>query len=94
MNAGLKPFTLHPLLEVVCRQPFTVGVINWNGDVFPCCAVAGEAFKLGNLLEQELSDVWNGTELRACRRFLRSFGPVQHGTSVCETVCTAVPSHA
>lgn len=90
----MRPFKLHPLLAIVCRQPFTVGVVNWNGDVFPCCAVAGAAFKLGNLLEQDLTDVWNGGDLRACRRFLRNFGPEQRGSSVCETVCTAVPNHA
>jgi radical SAM protein with 4Fe4S-binding SPASM domain len=94
-NEGLAPFELHPMLHPhICRQPFTIGVVNWNGDVFPCCAVKGSAFKLGNLLEQELDEVWNGASLRACRTFLRDFGPVQGGDSVCERVCTAVPSHA
>jgi MoaA/NifB/PqqE/SkfB family radical SAM enzyme len=94
-NEGLPPFVLHPVLHpFVCRQPFTIGVVNWNGDVFPCCVVTGSAFKLGNLLEQELDEVWNGAPIGACRTFLRDFGPVQGGDSVCERVCTAVPSHA
>lgn len=94
MPRALPAFQLHPKLHSVCRQPFTVGVIHWNGDVMPCCAVAGERFKLGNLLEQTLEDVWHGRSLRSCRSFLASFGPVQGGDSVCERVCTAVPSHA
>lgn len=93
-NADLPEFELHPLLHPVCRQPFNVGVINWNGDVFPCCAVRGERFKLGNLVHQELDEVWNGKPLQSCRTFLRDFGPVQGGDSVCENVCTAVPNHA
>jgi MoaA/NifB/PqqE/SkfB family radical SAM enzyme len=94
MAPGLPSFRLHPLLHSVCRQPFTVGVINWNGDVFPCCAVAGQRFRLGNVLEQSFEEVWHGAPLTACRTFLKGFGPVQNGGSVCETVCTAVPSHA
>lgn len=93
-NQQLPTFELHPLLHAVCRQPFTTGVINWNGDAYPCCVVSGESFKLGNLVEQELEEVWNGSSLRSCRQFLSHFGPVQNGDSVCETVCTAVPSHA
>jgi MoaA/NifB/PqqE/SkfB family radical SAM enzyme len=91
---GLESLQLHPLLASVCRQPFTVGVIQWNGDVFPCCAVAGDEFKLGNVLEQTFEEVWNDAPLSACRSFLKNFGPVQGGGSVCEVVCTAVPSHA
>lgn len=94
VNERLAPFELHPMLHAVCRQPFTVGVVNWNGDVFPCCVVTGDRFKLGNLVAQELEEVWNGSPLRSCRTFLGNFGPVQGGDSVCETVCTAVPSHA
>jgi MoaA/NifB/PqqE/SkfB family radical SAM enzyme len=41
-NDQIPPFQLHPMLHGVCRQPFLVGVINWNGDVSPCCAVAGD----------------------------------------------------
>jgi len=84
---------LHSQLHSICRQPFSVGVINWNGDTFPCCVVSGKEFKLGNLIEQSFEEVWNGRPMHSCRRFLRDFGPVQNGDSVCENVCTAVPSH-
>lgn len=93
MAKDLPAFQLHPMLHSVCRQPFTVCVINWNGDVSPCCAVAGKQFSLGNVLEQSLEEIWNGAPLRQCRDFLLDFGPVQNGDSVCETICTAVPNH-
>jgi radical SAM protein with 4Fe4S-binding SPASM domain len=90
----LASVQLHPLLGAVCRQPFAAGVVNWNGDVYPCCVMGGEDFKLGNLIEQEFDEVWNGAPIRSCRTFLRNFGPVQGGDSVCENNCTAIPKHA
>ncbi len=93
VNSFVSPFKLHSALPAVCRQPFTVGVINWDGSVTPCCAVAGKEYSLGNLLEQDLDEIWNGSKMIACREFLSNFGPVQCGGSVCESVCKAVPSH-
>jgi MoaA/NifB/PqqE/SkfB family radical SAM enzyme len=94
VNENLAPIQLHPLLHPACRQPFTTAVINWNADLYPCCVVTGERFILGNLLRQTLEEAWNGPPMRACRTFLRGFGPAQGGGSICENVCTAVPSHA
>lgn len=90
----LASVQLHPMLHAACRHPFAAGVINWNGDVYPCCVMSGERFKLGNLIEQEFDEVWNGAPIQSCRTFLRNFGPVQGGDSVCEKFCTAVPKHA
>lgn len=93
VNRFLPEFALHPALPPICRQPFTVGVINWDGEVFPCCVVSGKQFSLGNLLEQELEEIWNGPQVVSCRKFLSNFGPIQGGDSICECECTAVPSH-
>ena len=64
LNEGLPEFELHPALPGVCRQPFTIGVVHWNGSVSPCCAMAGKEFYLGNLLESEPEEIWNGEPLR------------------------------
>jgi radical SAM protein with 4Fe4S-binding SPASM domain len=93
LHKFLATVHLHPGLHSVCRQPFAAGVVNWNGDVYPCCVTSGDQFKLGNLVEQELDEVWNGAPIQSCRTFLRNFGPVQGVDSVCENICTAVPSH-
>ena len=81
---GLVGTPLHPQLPGVCTQPFGAMVINWNGDVYPCCVVYGNAFKLGNLLTQELDDLWFGREYAKCRAFLRQYGPPQDSGSVCQ----------
>jgi radical SAM protein with 4Fe4S-binding SPASM domain len=85
-----RPFSirvrpLHQRLPHVCTQPFGSMVINWNGDVVPCCVVYGRDYKLGNLVHQELDEIWRGPEYVKCRSFLRNYGPRQEGGSVCES---------
>ena len=75
---------LHPILPGVCVLPFSFMVINWNGDVYPCDVVYGEQFKLGNLLTQNIDEVWFGQEYVKCRSFLRNYGPQQESGSVCQ----------
>lgn len=91
-NEHLEPFNLHPALFPSCRQPYTVGVINWNGDVYPCCIVSGVDFSLGNLLKQSWEEIWNGPKMSACRNFLYNYGPVQNTDAICDKVCKAMPS--
>ena len=46
--------------------------VNWNGDIYTCCFPCGdEAYKLGNLLEDDIARIWNGKGFRYCRRLLR-----------------------
>ena len=94
VNRKLPEFQLHSTLSPICRQPFTICVINWDGRVSPCCAVASPEFSVGSLLDHDFEEVWNGEMMRSCRKFLADFGPVQGGQSICEKVCTQVPSFA
>jgi radical SAM protein with 4Fe4S-binding SPASM domain len=89
--ASIVDKPLHPSLPGVCVLPFGFMVINWNGDVFPCDVVYGEQYVLGNLLRQEVDEIWFGREYVKCRSFLRNYGPRQDGGSVCETHACAVP---
>ena len=75
---------LHVNLPGVCVLPFSFMVINWNGDVYPCDVVYGNEFKLGNLVTQEIDEVWFGQEYVKCRSFLRNYGPKQDSGSVCQ----------
>lgn len=88
--AGLpKPIDeirLHPQLFSWCMQPFNMAFIHWNGHLFPCCNVYGDAYSLGNLFTDRLEDIWNHQKLRSCRKFLLGFGPRQDTGSVCETL--------
>ena len=83
---------LHERLPHVCTMPFSTMVINWNGDVYPCDVVYGDDFKLGNLVTQELSDVWFGDNYAKCRDFLRHYGPQQQSGAACQNNPCPVPN--
>ncbi len=87
----LDQIHLDSRLPEVCRQPFSTMVIDWNGEVTPCCAVFGSRYRLGNLLEQDLEAVWNGLPFRQCRQFLLNYGQGTRTGSVCETLACLVP---
>ena len=82
----VNQITLSPYLHHWCRQPFDTLIVNWNGKVLPCCAVYDEKLALGNLLEEDLEDLWNSDQFRGCRQFLYNYGPKQNTNSVCETL--------
>lgn len=76
----------HKAILEVCKQPFDTMIVEWNGDVMPCCAVSGDEYKMGNLIEDSLDAVWNGERLCRCRQFIKNYGPVQNTGAVCETL--------
>ena len=43
-------------------------MINWNGDVVPCCRDPHGRHVLGNVFEQSLREVWNSEASLAFRR--------------------------
>ena len=77
---------LHPKLHYWCEQPFDAMVINWNGEVFPCCTACDDRLSLGNLLTTDIKKLWNNQQYRACRKFLYNYGPLSRTGSVCEKV--------
>ncbi|MBM3251211.1 MAG: radical SAM protein [Candidatus Omnitrophica bacterium] len=42
-----------------CRKPWQEISINWDGKVFPCCAVYGGKYNFGNVKEKSIREVWN-----------------------------------
>jgi radical SAM protein with 4Fe4S-binding SPASM domain len=78
--------TLHPKLHSWCIQPFKIMIVNWNGNVLPCCTVYDDRFSLGNLLTTDLEALWNNLQFRSCRLFLHSYGPQQRTGSKCEVL--------
>ncbi|MBN2644224.1 MAG: SPASM domain-containing protein [Desulfuromonadaceae bacterium] len=83
-NAGF----LHKDLRRACREPFSELVVNYNGDVLPCCEIVDTlgdgTLVVGNLLNQSLEEVWNGERMKACRRYLLNYGDGKQFDSVCE----------
>lgn len=70
-----------------CTQPFHVMTINWDGDVFPCCAVHDNKAVMGNLLETEINELWNNNEFKKCRDYLLAQEKKSSANSVCERCC-------
>jgi radical SAM protein with 4Fe4S-binding SPASM domain len=42
-----------------CHWPWSGFVVNWNGDVAPCCIVDDSDSDFGNILEDGLEKIWN-----------------------------------
>ena len=42
--------------------------IAWDGDVVPCCFDYDKKIVLGNIENETLSEIWNGTKMHDLRR--------------------------
>lgn len=56
-------------------------VVLWNGLVVPCCRDACGEHIMGNLLEQNFDEIWNGEPYRTFRRTIRE---QQHQLPLCK----------
>ncbi|MBN1522597.1 MAG: SPASM domain-containing protein [Candidatus Aureabacteria bacterium] len=51
-----------------CRKPWQEISINWEGKVFPCCAVYEDQYNFGNAQEEPVKDIWNNRMFDLARR--------------------------
>lgn len=80
VNRGLGQFVLDPRLPQtcnVCRMPFEVLTINFNGDVYPCSAVTGRHMVVGNLLRDSLEEIWVDRMARNRRQLIDTGSPIE-----------------
>jgi radical SAM protein with 4Fe4S-binding SPASM domain len=70
-----------------CAWIYHSMVVCWNGDVVPCCRDPQGKFIMGNLLKQDLEEIWNGEKYQAFRE--RIFTN-QGGVSICR-LCSSYP---
>lgn len=83
----IDQIVLHPdLVSNVCDQVFKMMVINWDGDVYPCCRVYDKNAVLGNLFEEDLLELWNNDAYKRCREYLFNYGAGKETRSTCSTV--------
>lgn len=61
----------YPGMTVECRSPFKFARIDYNGDVFLC-----QKFNIGNILEQEFTDIWYGEKADQVRKLVLAGGSV------------------
>jgi radical SAM protein with 4Fe4S-binding SPASM domain len=50
-----------------CYTLWQVMTVNFNGDVFPCCSEWSPLDSLGNVLRQDVREIWNGPAYRWLR---------------------------
>jgi len=56
-----------------CRQPWSHISLDWNGDVYTCCNPSGLIeYKMGNINQDDFSDIWNNERYRYARRLIAS----------------------
>ena len=55
-----------------CSQPFKRMVIDYNGDVFPCCHYYKKELKLGNLRDHSIEELWNGEIINKLRESIKN----------------------
>ena len=58
-----------------CDSVVNVMTIRWDGTVVPCCYDLTTIMPLGNLLEEELEDIWNNERYGKLREDIASFEP-------------------
>lgn len=59
-------------VDIICQDPFNILNIDTFGQVLPCCAEEALNYVVGNIFENKLSTIWNGTKLNQLRKFLTS----------------------
>lgn len=57
-----------------CYDPWKFIYIAYNGDVYPCCA--SRTLRMGNLYEQDFTEIWNSENYRELRASVNS-NPVE-----------------
>lgn len=52
----------------LCDSLWQNMVVNFNGDVFPCCSEYSPSDSIGNILDQPVSKIWNNKRYRMLRK--------------------------
>jgi len=64
-----KPGTYERIrIDTLCRRPWEIASILSNGDVVPCCWDYDDSMKVGNVLEEPFTKIWNGPAYRELRK--------------------------
>lgn len=72
-----------------CRKPWQEISINWDGKVFPCCAVYGDKYNFGSCREKTVRSVWNGEMFIAARKEIQG----KKESAALRTICGLCRSH-
>jgi radical SAM protein with 4Fe4S-binding SPASM domain len=51
-----------------CNKPHEYLTITWDGTVVPCCYDFDQLYPLGNINNESLTEIWNGSKMRSLRQ--------------------------
>lgn len=57
-----------------CLFPWISTYVTVDGDVKLCCSLVSDEGTMGNIFEQDFSEIWNGEKYRAMRRIFKKGG--------------------
>ncbi len=64
-----------------CRKPWQEITINWDGKVFPCCAVYGDKYSFGEVRDTPIKEIWNSNAFISAREEI--LNKKKHACTVC-----------
>lgn len=71
-----------------CRKPWQEITINWDGKVFPCCAVYGDQYAFADAAKQAIRQIWNNIEFVSARKQILDIGvPASNVCGICRDNC-------
>lgn len=75
-----------------CRLPWTLGTIQADGDVVPCCYDFDAEMRVGNIFDQPFSAIWQGEPYRALRRRIAARAAELNKCRGCDTAFRLSPT--
>jgi radical SAM protein with 4Fe4S-binding SPASM domain len=51
-----------------CTYPFKQLVIDYEGDILPCCKMGGKELRLGNIEDMTLKEAWNSIAMKRLQK--------------------------
>lgn len=79
-------YKIRPKEFKFCSLPWKIIVVNWDGTVTACCMDYDARYKLGNMLCEEIVDVWNGNDYVKFRQAMLKNG---EGIKMCKDCDTS-----
>jgi radical SAM protein with 4Fe4S-binding SPASM domain len=54
-------------IKLPCPSPWSSLGILWDGTVVPCCLDINSEYILGNIFDESIEDIWNGSKIKFLR---------------------------
>ena len=69
-TAGLSAPKDFSIIHTRCYRPFRECSFNYNGDLLLCCNDFKNDFKIGNIRDKDIQELWNNKKIQSARKIL------------------------